>query len=146
MPRVVSKSKKHLHYAGLSRSTLRAYENAYNSFLFVHKMDSIATLKPSHLDKLVGEHLNSMFQDGEPMSYAGHLLSALRRFHPELKYKLPISGQYHKNWCKTYLPARAVPASFPLVEAIIGYAVTHGDVRFAALMGLGFDAMLRTSE
>ena len=140
------KSKKHLRFAGLRRQTLRAYQNAMDEFLFRHHLSSFTAIKPSKLDKLLGEHLNSMFQEGEPLSYAGHLLSALKRFHPQLRLRLPISSQYYKNWCKTYTPSRAVPASFPLVEAMLGVSFQRRNPAMAALVGVGFDAMLRTSE
>ena len=80
------------------------------------------------------------------MSYSGHLLSALKRFHPALRLELPIASQYFRNWQRCYVPTRAVPAHWELVEAMMGLAHSRGLRTFALLVALGFNARLRTSE
>ena len=80
------------------------------------------------------------------MSYSGHLLSALKRFHPALRLELPIASQYFRNWQRCYVPSRALPAHWELVEAMMGLAHAQGFHEFALLLALGFNAMLRTSE
>ena len=103
-------------------------------------------LKASKLDKLAAEFINQLYQEGEPISYAGHLLSALKRFVPPLRLALPTSSQYYRNWQRSYVPCRAVPASWELVEAMIGCALSQGNKTLAALLGLGFNCFLRTAE
>ena len=80
------------------------------------------------------------------MSYSGHLLSALKRFHPALRLELPIASQYFRNWQRCYVPTRAVPAHWELVEAMMGLAHSRGLHTFALLVALGFNALLMTSE
>ena len=140
------KPKTHLKFAGLTPSTLRAYKRAVHAFLIFAKKTDVATIRPSKLDSLVADYLNECFQEGEPISYCGHLLSAIKRFHPSLRSHLPVSSQYYKNWCKVYKPQRATPASWELVEAMIGFCVSNHQLPLAFLLGVGFDAMLRTSE
>ena len=140
------KHKKSLRYAGLHASTLRAYKRALKAFLAYANKSSIKLFRSSQLDECVSSYLDQCFQEGEPLSYAGHLLSALKRFHPHLKFKLPEASQFYKNWTKTYHPTRALPASWELTEGLMGYALSHHQERLGLLVGLGFIGMLRTAE
>ena len=79
------------------------------------------------------------------MSYSGHLLSALKRFHPSLRLELPIAGQYFRNWQRCYVPSRAVPAHWELVvEAMMGLAHVQGYREFA-LVAIGFNFLCPTN-
>ena len=138
--------KKHLKYVGLQPRTLRAYRQALDSFLQFLQRTSLNTMRPSHLDRSLAEFINIAYQEGEPIAYSGHLLSAIKRFHPELRLKIPVASQYYRNWSKAYVPVRALPASWELVEAMIGVALHANQARLALLLGLSFHAMLRTSE
>ena len=80
------------------------------------------------------------------MSYSGHLLSALKRFHPSLRLELPVASQYFRNRQRCYVPSRAVPAHWELVEAMMGLSHVQGYREFALLVAIGFNATLRTSE
>ena len=140
------REKKHLRYVGLQPRTLRAYRLALESFLRHLKKNDVSQLRVSKLDHQLSEFINSSFQEGGPISYSGHLLSALKRFHPELKLKLPVSTQFYRNWARSYTPKRAVPASWPLVEAMIAVALSRRQPSAGLLLALGFNCMLRTSE
>ena len=142
----MGKPKKHLRYVGLQPRTLRAYRLALDRFLRFTHQKNLACWKSSALDQALAEFINDSFQEGDPLTYAGHLLSAIKRFHPELKLKLPRASQYYRNWVKAYKPTRAIPASWELVEAMIGVAYYLSLPRFALLLALGFHCMLRTSE
>lgn len=135
-----------LRYAGLRAATVRAYHRAIADFLHFAKKKSVTMLKASHLDACAAEYLDMLFQEGDPISYAGHLVSALKRFHPNLRHLLPITTQFYRNWTKTYVPVRATPMAWTLLEAMVGYAEEHKMRSMALLLGLGFDGMLRTSE
>lgn len=80
------------------------------------------------------------------MSFGGHLLSAVKRFHPELRLCLPRSSQLFRNWQRCYVPSRALPASWALVEALMGVAFSQQSRHLALLLALGFNCVLRTSE
>ena len=143
----MSKPKRmHLKFVGLQPRTLRAYRLALGSFLKFIQRQSIHSLSPSSLDRFLAEFINHGYQEGDPISYAGHLLSAIKRFHPELRLKLPRASQYYRNWVKAYTPARALPASWELVEAMIAVSFDLKLPRLGVLLGLGFHCMLRTSE
>jgi len=142
----MGKPRKHLRYVGLQPRTLRAYRLALNNFLKFARLKDLTCHKPRALDRALAEFINESFQEGDPLTYAGHLLSALKRFHPELKLKLPQASQYYRNWVKACKPTRAVPASWELVEAMIGVAYSLSLPRLGLLLALGFHCMLRTSE
>ena len=140
------KNRKSLRYAGLHHSTLRAYRRALKAILAYANKSSVKMFRSSQLDVSVSSYLDHCYQEGEPLSYAGHLLSALKRFHPSLKFKLPESSQFYKNWTKTYHPTRAIPASWEFTEGLMGYALCHRQENLGLLIGLGFIGMLRTAE
>ena len=74
------KPKRSLRYAG--------------RFLkFVNKKH-LKISKPRQLDRQIAEFIDVSFQEGEPLSYSGHLLSAVKRFHPQLRLDLPESSQF----------------------------------------------------
>lgn len=102
--------------------------------------------KPHRLDRQLAEFIDLSYQEGEPMSYSGHLLSAIKRFHPELRLELPRASQYYRNWQRCYRPVRAIPAHWELVEALMGLALSQGQATFALLLAVGFNALLRTGE
>jgi len=140
------KPKRSLRYAGLHPRTLRAYRAAIDRFLkFVNKKH-LKISKPRQLDRQIAEFIDVSFQEGEPLSYSGHLLSAVTRFHPQLRLVLPQSSQFLRNWQRCYVPQRALPASWALVEALMGFAFERGESNLGLLLGLGFCCLLRTSE
>ena len=146
MKRPNRKKKTHLGFVGLQPKTVRAYRLALDNFLRFLGRRSIHHMRPSRLDFYVSEFINSAYQEGDPLAYSGHLLSALKRFHPELRLQLPVSSQFYRNWARNHVPTRAIPASWPLVEAMIAVAYHQKQTAAGLLLGLGFNCMLRTSE
>ena len=142
----MGKAKLHLRYVGLETRTLRAYRLALDNFLRFTKRRHLRFSSSKRLDKAVSEFINHSYQEGDPISYSGHLLSAIKRFHPEFRLKLPLSSQLYRNWVRAYTPVRATPASWDLVEAMIGAALHLEQTSLALLLGLAFHCMLRTSE
>lgn len=94
------KKKLHLRYVGLEPRTLRAYRQALDNFLKFSKHKRLGCASARKLDHAVSEFINHSYQEGEPLSYSGHLLSAIKRFHPEFKLKLPLSSQLYRNWVR----------------------------------------------
>ena len=135
-----------LKFAGLHHRTLRAYKAALDRFLSYLNRRKLRVNRPHRLDAELAEFIDRAYQEGDPMSYSGHLLSAIKRFHPSLRMELPISSQYFRNWQRCYRPTRAVPADWALVEAMMARACEWGYPQLALLLGLGFNALLRTSE
>ena len=145
-PPVVMGKRLHLRYVGLESRTLRAYRLALQNFLHFAKKKSLKFSSSKLLDRAMSEFINESFQEGDPISYSGHLLSAVKRFHPEYKMKLPVSSQLYRNWVRAYTPKRAVPASWDLVEAMIAVSYQQRNQPLGLLLGLAFHCMLRTSE
>ena len=76
---MTNSKKKHLKYVGLQPRTLRAYRQALDSFLQFLQRTSLNTMRPSHLDRSLAEFINIAYQEGEPIAYSGHLLSAINQ-------------------------------------------------------------------
>jgi len=140
------KRRLSLAYAGLRPQTLRAYRLSIDRFLKFVKKRHVPLRNPRSLDKQLAEFIDVSYQEGEPLSYAGHLLSAIKRFHPELRLELPRASQLFRNWQRCYVPSRAVPASWELVEGLMGVSFHQGYDTLALLLALGFNCLLRTSE
>jgi hypothetical protein len=90
LPEDIGKKKLHLRYVGLEPRTLHAYRQALDNFLKFSKQKRLRCGSSKKLDHAISEFINHSYQEGDPISYAGHLLSAIKRFHPEFKLKLPL--------------------------------------------------------
>eukprot|EP00438_Fugacium_kawagutii_P023420 Skav216603 [mRNA] locus=scaffold2855:392927:393739:+ [translate_table: standard] len=102
--------------------------------------------KPRVLDERLAQFLEHLWLDDINVTYAGHTLSAFRRFYPQLRFKLPVARQFFSNWKSIYVPKQAVPMPATVAMAVAGVACRVSDFQFAALMLLGFAAFLRTGE
>eukprot|EP00438_Fugacium_kawagutii_P029930 Skav232676 [mRNA] locus=scaffold698:314890:318958:+ [translate_table: standard] len=148
---MVQQDELELYYKGeLEDSTSRLQQDHVASAVAFQLAQQDLKLRPgaerAHLRSLLRHATFRGTDEGEPMSYAGHLLSAIKRFHPTLRLQLPISSQYFRNWQRAYHPQRAVPASWELIEAMMGVAFHRQEAVFALMLALGFNCFLRTSE
>ena len=75
----MAKKKLRLKYVGLESRTLRAYRFALEIFLSYSKQKRHKCASPKRLDHASSEFINHSDQEGDPISYAGHLLSAIKR-------------------------------------------------------------------
>jgi hypothetical protein len=93
------------------------------------------------LDLRVSELLEHM-----PLTYAGRLMSGLKRFVPQLRWRLPRAKQYFSNWQSIHVTGQA--ARFPpaVIMAYAGLAVATKQYSLAALLLVGYLAFLRTGE
>ena len=98
------------------------------------------------LDLRVSELLEHMWLDDEPLTYAGRLMSGLKRFVPQLRWRLPQAKQYFSNWQSIHVTGQA--ARFPpaVIMAYAGLAVATKQYSLAALLLVGYLAFLRTGE
>ena len=136
----------HLKFAGLQRRTISAYHLALQRFLAFVKEKPCHLRSTKDLDAALAEYLNCMFQEGEPVSAAGHALSGIKRFLPDVRLKLSISSQYLRNWQRCHRPVRAVPISWELLQALASIAWSQGAPNVALLLYIGFNCFLRTAE
>ena len=136
----------HLRVAGLQRRSLSAYKLALERFLaFAHRSE-FELVDATDLDYVLAEYFNCMYQEGEPVSAAGHTLSGIKRFIPELRIQLPTASQYFRNWQRCHRPLRAVPISWELLQAMAAICWDQGSKPVALPLYIGFNCFLRTSE
>ncbi len=138
--------KHHLKFTGLKPRTLASYRKALGHFLGFAKAKRLRIATVAHLDRHASEYLNMMFAEGEALSAAGHLLSAIKRFMPEYRLHLPISSQFHRNWQRQHKPVRAIPLPLNLVEAMGAVCFTVHEPALGVLLMLSFLCFLRTAE
>ena len=137
---------KHIRFAGLQGKTLRAYRVAVSRFLRFAKSFHLPLKTVREVDAAVGEYVNALYQEGDSLAQAGHLLSGLKRFIPQMRLQLPTSSQYFRNWQRIHSPERAVPISWDLLQAMGAQCLTLGRPKVALMLYLGFFCFLRTSE
>jgi integrase len=139
--------KLHLKFLGINDRTLRAYRRAVrNFFLYLKSLRLPMPKTDAQLDEAVSEYINHCYQEGEPVGYAGHLLSGFKRFLPRSKTALPTSRLYFSNWQRSTTPKRATPLSLLIVQAMAAAAARVHRWDLAACLLLGFVCFLRTAE
>lgn len=121
-PLLLLRMADHIRFAGLQQRTFRAYRQALEGFLEYLSREEISMNSVSQLDKALAEYINGMFQEGDSIAVAGHLLSGVKRFLPNLRLKIPTAGQYFRNWQRIYQPVRATPISLELIQAMAAVA------------------------
>ena len=137
----------HLKYRGIKPSTRARYARQLTLFLSAYGVNGRAW--PSSwdlLDQEVAEHINMMYHEGEPHGYAGDLLSALSRWLPKSRHKLPTARLWFKNWAREICPSRALPMPVHVVRGLAGIALAMGRTDLAVLLPVAFLCLLRTSE
>lgn len=73
--------KRHLKYMGVRQRTIQLYRREISHFFtFLEFIHQPMPASYAALDHSVAEYINHLFQEGEPISKAGWLLSGLRRF------------------------------------------------------------------
>ena len=81
-----------------------------------------------------------MYQEGEPISYAGDLLSGVSRWLPGSKAKIPTARLWFKSWGREVVRMRALPIPVKIIKGLAGVALAMGRPDLAALLPLGFCA------
>eukprot|EP00438_Fugacium_kawagutii_P025125 Skav230798 [mRNA] locus=scaffold312:163999:164916:+ [translate_table: standard] len=136
-----------LRFVGLKPRTLQSYRNALLRFFDWMELENINTpRKASQLDEILASFLEHLWLDDVNITYAGHTLSAFRRFYPQLRWKLAVSRQFFSNWKSIHVTKQAVPLPGDVAVALAGVALAADDLPLAVTMLLGFAAFLRTGE
>ena len=139
--------KGHLRFKGISDRTARSYRKEVHRFFVWLELEHLEIPNEvSHLDTLVGEYINVMYQDGDSLSQAGWLLSGLKRFIPSLRHELPTGQQYYNNWVRDHIPQRALPMPWHVLKGLAGAAWNAGHQDLALCLLLGYTFFLRTTE
>lgn len=136
-----------LQFLGLQPRSLRCYKKALrNFFTWLDEEEIPLPSKFRELDLLVAQFLEHLWMDDAHLTYAGHTLSAFRRFYPQLRFRLPTAKQYFANWKSSHVCKQAVPMPAEVCMAIAGVAMDVQEFRFAATILVGFLAFMRTGE
>eukprot|EP00434_Breviolum_minutum_P036994 symbB.v1.2.032787.t1/scaffold3970.1/size47191/2 len=99
------------------------------------------------LDDSLAEYLEHLFLDDRPIAYAGHTLSALKRFHPRIRWKIPLAKQYFSNWKQIYVTRQAVPMPVEVLMAVAGVAASCKEWGpYAGWNAIGAATMKRKKE
>ena len=98
------------------------------------------------LDAIVVEWIEAQWVAGEALTYIADCLSGLHFFWPELRGLLRQAWRMFKQWRRIETPTRAPPMTAVLARAFVARAVATGNLRFAALIAIGFHSLLRTGE
>lgn len=73
-------------------------------------------------------------------------LCAIHHYEPWTCKGPPESWKVFAVWRKLEAPNRAPPLVARVIDAWIMYGISHNDLEFAAMIALGFYALLRTGE
>ena len=124
-----------LQFAGLKPRTVQSYRRAIrNFFRYLDDEELPVPGNSKRLDQCVSLYLEHMWQDDQPITYAGHLMSGLKRFLPELRWRLPRAKQYYANWQSTHVTKQANPFPPGVIMAYTGLAVATRQYSLAALL------------
>lgn len=136
-----------LQFAGLKPQTVRAYRRALQGF-FDYLQDTNDELPASYriLDRKLSEYIEHLWMDDHPITYAGHLLSGLRRYLPEARWRVPRARQFFTNWQATHVSRQAAPLPPEVALAFAGLAVETNQAPLACIFLVGFLGFLRTGE
>ena len=100
----------------------------------------------SNLDFILCDYIELQWTRGESLHFIADALSGLHFYWPELKGALRNAWRMFKCWRRIEAPHRAPPITPLLIRALIARAVKLEHIAFAALLAVGFHALLRTGE
>lgn len=137
----------HLKFKGITPKTASAYrKEIHKFFVFLSSEEEDLPTDAAHLDAILAEYINSLYQQGDSLTQAGWLLSGMKRFLPRLRYQLPTAQQYYQNWLRDHVPLRATPMPWLVVKAFAAVAWQSHHYDLALLLLLSYVFFLRTTE
>lgn len=131
-----------LRDAGITAKTHRRYYTGLN------KMLKRITLVNStlDLDEQICDYIQYCWDKGRSLHLVSDALCGLHHYEPWTKRQIPMSWKLFSTWRKLETPDRAPPLTSTIIYSWMNYAISHGHLIFAALIGLGFFALLRAGE
>lgn len=138
---------KHLKTAGISTKTLGIYKREVSQFFqYLDREDLKLPRSYGRLDQLLANYINHLYQEGESLTKAGWVLSAMKRLYPRVRKEIPIAQQWYNNWCREHTPRRATPITWGLLQAFAGLCLHLRWMRLACILLISFVFYLRTGE
>lgn len=98
------------------------------------------------IDSVLCEYIEAQWARGESLNMIADGLSGLHFFWPELRGTLRNAWRMFKSWRRVEAPCRAPPMTIQIARALVALAVEREDISFAAMIVLGYHALLRTGE
>ena len=139
--------RRHLREVGITAKTRTRYRNCVRNFFhYLRDMNRVFPSSPEHLDFELAEYINHLWEDDHPEGVAADTLSGLRRLLPACRNKLPTSVFYFQNWRRSVHRVRALPITSVAIKGLAGLCYFRNRPDLAAMLLLGFTALLRTSE
>ena len=143
----MAEGQKHLRELGIASRTLRIYKREVSLFLSYLDACSIPYPASYHtLDLVLAEYINSLFQEGEPLSRAGWVLSGMKRLFPRCRKELQTSQQWFTNWTRSRVPQRATPIIWNMVQGLAGLCLEQQWYSLTLTLLLTFVFFLRVGE
>ena len=131
-----------LEEASITDNTRERYVNGLLKLLPVlEKVQSV-----EQLDYHLSAWIENSWSKGEAQYVISDALCGLHFYEPWTRGHLPNTWKLFATWRKLEIPARAPPIPKVLLRSFVAYALAHNDLFFAALLLLGFCALLRTGE
>ena len=139
--------KRGLKYLGIKEVTRVRYTKQIRLFFDFIKHNGIVTPTTYRdLDCELAAYIDHMYMEGEPIGYAGDLISGMSRFMPGCRPKVPITRSWFRNWQRETVRSRALPIPIKIMKGLSGIALALERYDLAALVAVGFLCMLRTGE
>ena len=140
--RVKQRQKVKLRDAGLSEKTQQRY------YLGLRRL--VPTLLKStslaDMDERAADWVQERWEKGDSQHRVSDAWCAMHHFEPWVRGKLPQAWKLFAVWRKLESPDRAPPWVLDIIYAWALYAIDHLNWDFAAMILLGFFALLRTGE
>ena len=136
-----------LKYRGITSKTRQRYEkqiSIFFTYLERYKIDTPSSFRD--LDEQLASYIDNMFMNGEPIGYAGDLISGISRFTPAARLRIPITRLWFRNWQREVVRVRALPIPAHVCKGMAGMALALKRIDLAALLPLSFLCMLRTGD
>ena len=139
-----------LRELAVTPTTLRTYDKNLQHFLLHTRLtpSTFLSLSHGHLDRLLAQYIEHLFQCACPFDYASHALHGVMFRRPELRGAgfLPTARQTLRGWSRKKLSVSHPPLTW---EITVLFAVTlsrSGHHGVAVAMLLAFDCYLRVGE
>ena len=131
-----------LEEASITENTRQRYSNGLLRMLPV--LESVPCIEA--LDYKLSAWVEQCWAAGEAQYIISDGLCGLHFYEPWSKGRIPNTWKLFATWRKLEIPSRAPPMPGNLLRSMAAYALAHNDLFFAALLLLGFYALLRTGE
>ena len=131
-----------LHDAGISAKTRTRYYAGLRRIL--HIVQVVCSWES--LDEQLADWVESQWREGESLGSVSDALCGLSFHLPLARTRIPEAWRLFRTWRRVEKPDRAPPLPSFILWGLVGFSIHRDWPRMAALLALGFHAMLRTGE